>query len=83
LLIEPLRNAIVAFSELLQLQITREEYHIKEDELIAVFDAIYNEKHEIPQSRIGHHQLSKAIDLRTKNRHPGEDVLMDQSLRTL
>jgi hypothetical protein len=74
---------MVTFSELLQLQITREEHHIKEDELIAAVDATYDEKHEVPQSRIGHHQLSKAINLRAKNRHPETDDLMDQSLRNL
>lgn len=79
----PLRNVMVAFSELLQLQITREEHHIKEDEFIAAVDAVYDEKLDVPQAKDGHHQLSKAMDMRTTNRNPDTDELMDQLLLIL
>lgn len=80
---DPVRNVMVAFSELLQLQIMREEHHIKEEELVAAVDAVYDVKPDLPQAKVGHHQLSKAMDLRTENHHPDTDELMNNSLRTL
>jgi hypothetical protein len=80
---EPIRNMLVAFVELLQLQINHEEGQVKEEELFAAADEVYDEKHSAQGHQVGHHQITRAVDIRSRRRHPDTDHVMDQSFRTL
>lgn len=75
----PLRELFVAFNELLQLHIAREEHIVHDKDMSQLAKAFSG----VDFQGVGHHQINKAIDLRSELRHPETDALIAKSYAAL
>jgi len=80
---DPLRQLVVMFLGLLQLQISREEVRTHDEQLVCMIEALHNEKDEKASREVGHHHLNKAADFRVSAREPQAKELIEKTLLSL
>lgn len=80
---EPLRQLIIMFLGLLQLQITRLESKTKSDGLKTLDDAMHGGSMEIEMPEIGQNHLVQVLSLRNRFKHPDSEDLLEKSMGAL
>lgn len=80
---EPLRQLVIMFMGLLQLQINRVESNTKREKLQTVQDAMHGGNAETEVPEIGHNHLVQVLSLRERFRHPEAEGLLEKSMGAL
>ncbi|KIW35967.1 uncharacterized protein PV06_11729 [Exophiala oligosperma] len=80
---EPLRQLVIMFLGLLQLQITRVESGIKNEKLELLDEVMHGGNTDTEMPEIGHNHLVQALSLRDRFRHPETEDLLEKSMGAL
>jgi hypothetical protein len=80
---DSLRQLVVMFLGLLQLQISREEVRTRDEQLVSMIEALHSEKDEKASRKVGHHYMNKAADFRLSAREPQAKELIEKTLLSL
>ena len=80
---EPLRQLVVDFMGLLQLQIDRVESRTKSDKLEFLDEVMHRGTSEVEMPEIGHNHLVQVLSLRDRFRHPEAENLLEKTMGVL
>jgi hypothetical protein len=80
---KPLRQLVIMFMGLLQLQIMRVELNTKNDKLKMLDNAIHGESMETEMPEVGHNHLVQMLNLTHRFRHPETEDLLEKSMGAL
>jgi len=80
---EPLRQLVIMFMGILQLQVDRVEARTKIDKLELLDEVMHGGTTEIEMPEIGHNYLVQVLSLRDHFRHPESEDLLEKSMGVL
>lgn len=80
---EPLRQLVIMFVGLVQLQISRVESSKRKEKLTQVDQAMHGGSPEIDVPEIGHNHLVQVLSLRDRFKHPETEDLLERSMGAL
>lgn len=83
LLKKPMRQTLVAFMSLAELQMTRAELKLREEKMAEHEQVSEDGESEEIETRFGHHHLAQQLDFRKLVRHPETEDLFTKSMVAL